>query len=77
MMSNNPVVDLGLRIRARRRSLGLTQEELAHTSGLDRSYIGAVERGARNITIASLATICLALKCDIAELTKDIPERHE
>jgi transcriptional regulator with XRE-family HTH domain len=36
--------DLGKRIRAQRKSIGLTQEALALAANVDRSYYGAVER---------------------------------
>jgi transcriptional regulator with XRE-family HTH domain len=64
---------LGQRIRDRRKSLDWTQEELADKAEIDRSYIGGVERGERNLTFTVLCQICAALKCDVAELTKGIP----
>ena len=39
------LVELGQRIRDARKALGFSQEDLAHESGIDRSYIGGVERG--------------------------------
>lgn len=65
---------LGQRIRDKRKSLDWTQEDLAAKSEIDRSYIGGVERGERNLTFTILCQICAALGCDVAELTKDIPE---
>jgi transcriptional regulator with XRE-family HTH domain len=41
--------------------------------GLDRSYLGDVERGSRNVTFGVLCTICDGLTCDIAAVTKGIP----
>lgn len=35
----------------------------------DRSYVGGVERGERNITFLTLCRLCDALKCDVAALT--------
>lgn len=70
----DPFLDiLGKRIRARRRLLGVSQEFLAHESGLDRSYVGRVERGENNLTVMSLIKICRALHCDIAALGSDLP----
>jgi transcriptional regulator with XRE-family HTH domain len=65
---------LGQRIRDRRKSFGWTQEELAERSVIDRSYLGSVERGERNLTFTVLCQICEALDCDVAELTAKIPE---
>jgi len=65
---------LGDRIREKRRSKSLTQEDLAHESNIDRSYIGGVERGERNLSFDKLCQIALALGCDVASLTKDLPE---
>jgi transcriptional regulator with XRE-family HTH domain len=64
---------LGRRIREERKVLGWTQEELADNAGIDRSYIGGVERGERNLTFRVLCQICLALRCDVAALTNGIP----
>jgi Predicted transcriptional regulators len=64
---------LGQRIRDQRKSVGWTQEELADHAKIDRSYIGGVERGERNLTFKVLCQICEALGCDVATLTKDIP----
>ena len=67
--------ELGRRIRAARKALGLSQEELAYESDIDRSYIGGVERGERNITFRVLCKIATALRCDVAALTKDMPSK--
>lgn len=72
-MDTQHLVRLGLRIREERKKLGLTQEDLAHRAGIDRSYIGGVERGERNLTLKVLCAICVALECDIAALTTGIP----
>jgi transcriptional regulator with XRE-family HTH domain len=66
---------LGNRIREKRKALGWTQEELAAKADIDRSYIGGVERGERNLTFTMLCQICTAFGCDVATLTKGIPER--
>lgn len=70
----SPLETLGIRIRQARKSLGWTQEELAATAGVDRSYIGGVERGERNLTFTILCEICAALKCDVATLTSNLPQ---
>lgn len=66
--------ELGSRIREKRKTLGLTQEELAAKANIDRSYIGGVERGERNLTFTVLCQISKALGCHVSALTKGIPE---
>ncbi len=67
------LTELGRRIRAQRKRIGLTQEQLALVADVDRSYYGAVERGERNITFTVLCRLCLALRCDVALLTNELP----
>lgn len=51
----------GARMRALRQRKGLSQEELAHSCDLDRTYIGSVERGERNISLVNIHAIAAAL----------------
>jgi len=77
MISSNCDADLlllGKRVRKLRKSLGFSQETLASEAGLDRSYIGGIERGERNVSFKTLNALAKALKCDIAKLTKNIPQ---
>ena len=70
----DPYLDiLGKRIRQKRHELGLSQEDLAHEAGLDRSYVGRIERGEHNLTFVSLVKVCRALGCDVAALTTGLP----
>jgi transcriptional regulator with XRE-family HTH domain len=48
-----------------RKINSMSQEELADSAGLDRTYISGVERGVRNITLDSLEQIINALGIDI------------
>jgi uncharacterized protein len=70
---NVELLRLGYRIRGARKSLGYNQKIFAAKCGLDRRYLGGVERGERNITFSVLCTICTNLTCDLAALTKGIP----
>lgn len=54
----------------------MTQEDLAYESDIDRSYIGGVERGERNVTFTILCKIAKALKSDVASLTKGLPAKR-
>ncbi|WP_369410789.1 helix-turn-helix domain-containing protein [Erythrobacter ani] len=70
----DPYLDiLGQRIRARRSELGMSQEGLANEAGLDRSYVGRIERGEHNLTFVSLVKLCRAMGCDVASLTSGLP----
>ncbi len=53
-----------------RTNLGLSQEKLSFKSELDRTYIGSVERGERNVSVINLRKIAKALDVDITELFK-------
>ena len=64
----NATEELGQRIRAHRHTLGLSQEAFAAGVGLHRTYIGAVERGERNVTVLTLLRIASALGVDAADL---------
>lgn len=57
-----------------RKALGISQESLADLASLDRSYMGGVERGERNISFLILSQIAMALNVDIASLTEGLPE---
>lgn len=52
---------LGEVIRQRRIKLGLSQEALADASGIDRSHMGKIERGERNVTFLNLLKIADAI----------------
>jgi transcriptional regulator with XRE-family HTH domain len=62
----------GENVRKRRESRNLSQEGLAEAADLDRTYIGGIERGERNPTIASALRIAKALRVTVAELCAGI-----
>lgn len=64
---------LAAQMRVRRRHLGLSQEELAAIAGIHRTYVGAVEREERNISIDNVEKIAIALQMDIAEILAPLP----
>jgi hypothetical protein len=66
--------NLGERIRDARKAKGWTQEDLAYEAEIDRSYIGGVERGERNISFSMLCRLAQALERDIASFTYQLPE---
>lgn len=59
---------IGNQIRNFRNQLGLSQEELAFDCNLDRTYIGSVERGERNISVINLRKIANALQISPSQL---------
>lgn len=59
---------LGPHIRERRIALCLSQEALADASGIDRSHMGKIERGERNVTILNLTRIAKALGCKLSDV---------
>ena len=64
------LAQVGNKIRALRTESGFSQEKLAFESNLDRTYIGSVERGERNISIINIVKISTALDVKPHELLK-------
>ena len=59
---------IGKQIRELRTEADLSQEKLAFECNLDRTYIGSVERGERNISVINLHKIAKALKTKVSVL---------
>lgn len=70
MAGRAALVSFGRRIAAARRRLGLSQEALATQAGIHRTYIGAVERGERNVSLLNIHKIANALGVDPSELVQ-------
>ena len=66
------LLKLGKRVRALRLDRGWTQEELAHRSGLNRSYMSEVERGRSDVSLTTLQKIARPLGISLAELLTGI-----
>ena len=62
------LITLGQHIRELRNAKGFSQEDFAALAGLDRTYMGGVERGERNIATINLIRIAKALEVDIDQL---------
>ena len=65
MTKDKRMVAFGKRVREVRKSKGISQEKLAEMAGIDRSYMGNIERGEKNITLKKIYEICDALQIDI------------
>lgn len=55
------LLNVGRKIRQLRSAKGFSQESFAHACGLDRTYIGGVERGERNLGLKNFIRIAVAL----------------
>ena len=67
----------GRAVRARRRELGLSQEELGRTSRLHRTYVSGVELGHRNLSLLNLVALAAALDLQPSELLADAEQHGE
>jgi transcriptional regulator with XRE-family HTH domain len=67
---NRVLKTLGAAIRAARKARDLSQESLAVDAGVDRSYLGALERGEVNVTVMVISRVCDALRIKPSELLR-------
>ena len=65
---DQPLQRIGTAIRTTRKTRGLSQEALADASGLDRSHMGKIERGERNVSVVNLLKIARALDIELSKL---------
>jgi CheY-like chemotaxis protein len=65
----------GASVRSWRTRLRISQEELSFRSGLQRSYISDIERGARNVSLKSVEKIADALGISMADLFLNSSDR--
>ena len=68
MKTGERMISFGKRVREVRKGKGISQERLAEMAGIDRSYIGNIERGEKNITLKKAYEICDALNIAIKYL---------
>jgi predicted transcriptional regulator len=62
------LVLLGESVRARRKTLAMSQEALADYAGIDRSHMGKIERGERNVTFLNIVRIAEAMGCKSSDI---------
>lgn len=65
-------IRFGKALRARRRKLGLSQEEFADLCGLDRTYVGGIERGERNLALVNIEKLARAFKVSLSDLFRSV-----
>lgn len=72
--TNENLKALGNQIRNLRRDKNLSQEAVALQAAIDRSYLGSIERGERNVGFLTLVKIAEVLECSVSDFTKYIPQ---
>ena len=61
-------VRFGKAVRRERHKLGVSQETFADLCELDRTYIGGIERGERNVALINIEKIARGLKISLSQL---------
>ncbi|WP_202744766.1 helix-turn-helix domain-containing protein [Acinetobacter pittii] len=67
-MNQELAKSIGFLIRSTRKHENISQEQLALLTGIDRSYLGRIERGEVSVTVEKLAQIAVILNVDIKSL---------
>ena len=72
-MDKNPILlQFGKNVQEYRRAQQISQEQLAESAGVHRTYIGMIERAEKNITLLNIAKIANALKISPSVLLKNL-----
>ncbi|QDV52152.1 HTH-type transcriptional regulator SinR [Gimesia fumaroli] len=66
------LVRFGQRVRELRKEQGYSQENFAYACELDRTYVGGIERGERNLTIRKIEQIADTLGISLSELLEGV-----
>jgi len=64
----------GRAVRRRRKELGYSQEAFGDACGIDRSYMGGIERGEHNLALVNIMKIIRALDVKPSEFFKDLDD---
>jgi transcriptional regulator with XRE-family HTH domain len=62
---------IGDSLRKHREALGISQEAFAEQVHMHRTYYSAIERGEKNLTLATLSRVCDGLHAPVWEVLKD------
>jgi transcriptional regulator with XRE-family HTH domain len=65
-------IRFGRALRRRRQKLGVSQEAFADMCQLDRTYIGGIERGERNVALVNIEKIAKTLRLSVAQLFRGV-----
>lgn len=65
------LTSFGDAVKRKRCAMGLSQEELAELAELHRTYIGAIERGERNVSLRNIHRLAMALRMTASELMRE------
>ena len=68
MRAEQTKIRFGLALKRRWQEIGLSQEALAEQAGIHRTYIGDIERGARNLSLENIEKLAKALQISISDL---------
>ena len=72
-MSAELLAAVGAKIRKLREASGASQEGFARAAGIDRAYLGKIERGTQNVSILTAARIAVALRVSLSTLFEGTP----
>ena len=67
----------GKTVRLYRQRLGISQEELAARCGLHRTYVGAIERGERNVSLVNIERMANGLQVSLEELFAEVQSHRK
>lgn len=65
-------IRFGKMVRQKRKKLGVSQEAFADLCGMDRTYMGGIERGERNVALVNIEKIAHTLKIAVSELFRRV-----
>lgn len=71
-MGEDVRIRFGKAVRRRRHKLGVSQEEFADMCRMDRTYVGGIERGERNISLMNIEKIAKTLRLSLSKLFRGV-----
>jgi transcriptional regulator with XRE-family HTH domain len=72
MAKQSIAIQVGRALRARREAAGLSQDQFADHIDMHRAYYAAIERGEKNITLATLKRLTDGLRVAMSDILRDI-----